>query len=618
MLPRNLALKGCSLLFSLASALSPLRAGDTGDLGLVASDTPQTVSIVFKIRNQQDLERFISQSVDPSSRHFRDFMNTEEFADRYAPLPWDFFHVLEYIKKQGITVNEIMDNRMVIRATGTTAQFNALLNTELHEYSEHGHRFHRPSKNLQVPEEIKDIVLTVMGLDTQPAVRSHSIDINQIITPDMMGNPLPLAVPSAQAAATGVPGNLTVADVANLYNINPLYHQRINGGGQTLGIATMATFDPADAYAYWNALGLNVDPHRIQVIPIDGGAGSDPIGVSETTLDVEQAGGLAYRSKILVYEAPNTSSGFLDLFYRAVSDNRVDTLSVSWGLTEFFYDETTRQAYHQAFLEAAAQGIPVFAASGDAGAFDVTRYYSAPYFSPLNSVDFPASDPYITAAGGTTLPTSLSIFGSNVVVPQERPWGWNYLENAVVQSQGQFVYDTQFFPVGGGGGVSSFFPVPTWQAGIPGAQATPSDFSTWTYYPSYPDTSGSQFWGTLPSGFAGRNVPDVSLNADPLTGYQIYLDGSFRAFGGGTSFVAPQLNGIASLLTQATGGRLGFLNPQLYRLFAKHGYGPRSPFRAITTGDNLYWQAGPHYNPASGLGTLDVSILASELGHGRR
>ena len=167
--------------------------------------------------------------------------------------------------------------------------------------------------------------------------------------------------------------------------------------------------------------------------------------------------------------------------------------------------------------------------------------------------------------------------------------------------------------------MSSAFPMPSWQGRLSGTQATPANFNTLYYYPNYgpgnPDQSGAEVWAVLPPGYVGRNVPDVSLNADPFTGYLTYFAGSFSAGWGGTSFVAPQLNGIAALLTQANEGRLGFLNPQLYRAFQKYGYNSRSPFHAITTGTNLYWQAGAHYNPASGLGTLNVVNLGTALDH---
>jgi subtilase family serine protease len=121
-----------------------------------------------------------------------------------------------------------------------------------------------------------------------------------------------------------------VGDVANFYDINPLYKAGINGRGQTVGIATLANFLPSDAYAYWSLIGLIILPNRITQVHVDGGGElSADAGSGETSLDVEQSGGLAPNAKIIVYDAPNTNPGIIDLFYKAASDNLVDSLSVS-------------------------------------------------------------------------------------------------------------------------------------------------------------------------------------------------------------------------------------------------------------------------------------------------
>jgi subtilase family serine protease len=605
--------RGGRILLTLAATVLPLTAGTVQDLGAVAQETPQSVSIIFKLRNQAELEHFISRSVDPQAMGFRNFMDTREFAENFGPRPWDLVQVLQVIDQLGITVNGILDDRMVIKATGTTAQFNALLGTELHQYREGGRNYQKPNCKPTLPATIQDLVLMVAGLDSQSQAKAHHVTTAR--TEALAGLAQAMVLPPAGATATGAPGSFTVGDVANLYNINPLYQHRITGKGRTLGIATLASFDPADAYAYWSAIGLQVDPHRIHVIPVDGGAGTD--GADETTLDVEQAGGLAYQASVFVYEAPNTDAGFLDLFYQAVSENRVDSLSVSWGLGEEFRDNDTLAAFHQVFLEAAAQGIPLFASAGDNGAFDMNGPLPTPFWAPVNSVDHPASDPYVTAAGGVTLPVTLVARLGTIVVPQERAWGWDYLENYFVTNYGQFYYDSKLFPVGGGGGVSSVFPVPAWQIQAGGAQLTPAADSEILFYPNYtatdPDTSGAVDYGPLPPGYAGRNLPDVALNADPFTGYLLYFGGAFYNGYGGTSFVAPQLNGITTLLTQAAGGRVGYLNPQLYRQYLRFGQGAGSPFQAVTAGDNLFWAASTGYNPATGLGTLDVTRLVQRL-----
>lgn len=121
---------------------------------------------------------------------------------------------------------------------------------------------------------------------------------------------------------------------------------------------------------------------------------------------------------------------------------------------------------------------------------------------------------------------------------------------------------------------------------------------------------------------SGRNVPDVSLNADPFTGYTLYdsfsggPDGSGWSAGwGGTSFVVPQLNGITALMDSIGGGRLGFLNPALYQLAEQsNAYGQsNSPFNDITAGDNWYYDATTGYDQATGIGSLNVTNLETGL-----
>src|SRR6185312_15224734 len=102
----------------------------------------------------------------------------------------------------------------------------------------------------------------------------------------------------------------------------------------------------------------------------------------------------------------------------------------------------------------------------------------------------------------------------------------------------------------------------------------------------------------LPARFPGRNVPDISMNADPDTGYVIFYTSDVFGFEvltffGGTSFVAPQLNGLTALFNQGVGGRLGLLNSDLYDLVLfGQGYGGRHPpLRDITDGNNWFYNA---------------------------
>lgn len=124
----------------------------------------------------------------------------------------------------------------------------------------------------------------------------------------------------------------------------------------------------------------------------------------------------------------------------------------------------------------------------------------------------------------------------------------------------------------------------------------------------------------LPAFYPGRNVPDISFNADPQTGYVVYYTSSVTGFGaepgwGGTSFVAPQLNGVSALLGQYLNKRIGSLNAPLYSLAASGQayFGSDAPLHAIAYGDNWFYHGSNGYNPAAGLGTLDVANFAQTL-----
>jgi kumamolisin len=194
-----------------------------------------------------------------------------------------------------------------------------------------------------------------------------------------------------------------------------------------------------------------------------------------------------------------------------------------------------------------------------------------------------------------------------LVVSTQQVWGWDYLQNWLVQYISPN-YQNQLFPVGGGGGVSIFWPLPAYQKVTAGIRLSE---------PGQSVIYQGQILLNLPANFRGRNLPDVSLNADPYSGYIIYAQvlGGVAPGWGGTSFVAPQLNGVSALISQKMGAkRIGLWNPTLYRLQNSHGYGSGSPFVDITTGDNWFYYGIPGYEPGAGIGALDVTKLAFSFG----
>ena len=251
-----------------------------------------------------------------------------------------------------------------------------------------------------------------------------------------------------------------------------------------------------------------------------------------------------------------------------------------------------------------------------------------PFFSAQLTVDAPGSDPAITSAGGTTVAaTQPGIPAAGcpaITITQERVWGWDYIAQDWASCLANLGLTAQdLFPSGGGGGVSSFWRIPYYQQFTFGTQRTQPG-QTLIFYPNYPSLSGAEVINTLPADFPGRNQPDLSFNADPQSGY-IVVDctdfpaatnpGCAEGGWGGTSFVAPQLNAMTTLIDEASGGRVGLLNPTVYAL-AQGGffaYGRGGPFNDITAGDNWFYFGVRGYDDGSGIGTVNAANLAYEF-----
>jgi subtilase family serine protease len=474
-----------------------------------------------------------------------------------------------------------------------------------------------------LPGNLAHFVLSILGLTSYPTFGSDAAH-----TP---------ALKSGVKPAVEQTGALTPEDFASQYNLDPLYKRGATGAGTTIGIVTLASLTPSDPEFFWsNTLGISTKANRISLVNVDGGSGpvSDAAGSGETTLDVEQSGALAPDADIVVYQAPNTDFGFVDGFFDAASQNTADTVSASWGESETeiqaaVNDGTESPTYaisfDEAFLELAAQGQSAFVSAGDFGAYTAIEDLGTTNLSAGN----PDSSPWITTAGGTTLPGTVPLTATDsATIPVQRTWGWDWLwphyADFGAPSEAAFASAE---PLGGGGGFSVLEPTPLYQQLVPSAhQFSATEYLTpvdpepidglteptaWTLNPSPSVIRGS---GT------GRATPDVSADGDPFTGYEEYFTGfsgdPLETGWGGTSFVAPQLNGSTALIDSLLGHRVGFWNPAIYQ-FA--GRGGNSPFTPLDTpsnsNDNLYYTGTPGhvYNVGSGLGTPNLARLAGDF-----
>ena len=609
------------------------QAIDRGALTAESGTTPLSITIALRLRDLSEAENLLKALHTPGDPQFHQFLTAKQFVARFAPTHVDVAKVMAALGKYGLAVQRT--TATTLKVTGLPADMERAFAVSLHSYevpahdNVPGYTFHAPLTPATIPAEISTVVAAVVGLDSRPRFRP----LYRTVSPNlkMVGS-----VP--QTGTPDEPGFWTVTDFADYYDVQPLYRRGVTGRGRTIGIVTFASFTPSDAFAYWSALNLSVDPNRIKIVNVDGGPGapSDASGSGETTLDVEQSGGVAPGARIIVYQAPGTGQGSIDDFAAAIDGNSAETISVSWGDWEECAnrgigdfpsacmppDPNYVQALHELFVRAAIQGQTLFAASGDWGAYtDSIDCPMADVCSDTLSVLYPASDTAITAAGGTTLP-GLQQYCLNeactppfydINIPHERVWGWDYLEGYCAALGYPTPIACGIFPVGGGGGVSVMFAEPSYQFFIPGTQLS---------QPGQSWIVNGELVYALPANYPGRNVPDLSFNADPDTGYVVYYTSepsgvfSITSYWGGTSFVAPQLNGVSALLGEyLLGSRLGLLNFPLYDLaLTGQAYtGPNAPLHAIKHGDNWFYYGRDGYSPAAGLGTLDVTNFADSF-----
>ncbi len=375
--------------------------------------------------------------------------------------------------------------------------------------------------------------------------------------------------------------------IRKAYGVTPLLNGGFTGKGQSIVIIDSfgSPTIVQDLKVFDQGYGLP-DPPSLKIVSPLGTINFDPnnsdmIGWAfETTLDVEWAHALAPDANIVLMTSPVSETEgvqglpeFLYLEKYAVSHNLGKIISQSWGATEnTLFNPGGRQILNQFnnfYKQAGQEGVTFFASAGDGGSSNVdingNNY-------PFPTVIFPASSPYVTSVGGT------SLFASNTGNYQsETVW------DEVAQSAGA-----------GGGGISQVFKEPAYQtANLPASEQS------------------------LLNG--NRGIPDIAYNADPLTSILVYTSFIPNAAGyyliGGTSEGSPQWAGIIADADQMAGHPLGFLNPALYQLGNSHA---ANSYHDITVGNNGYngipgYNATPGWDPASGWGSPKASGLLPAL-----
>jgi kumamolisin len=485
-----------------------------------------TVSVIVRRKNPLNVARVAKTRVSRA-----------EYRQKYAADPADIKQIRAFAKEFGLTVEteQPKPERRTVLLSGPVAAMQKAFGVELKQAAVAGTTYRVREGGIHIPASLGKIVTAVLGLDNRPQAQPH-FRVRKSPTGTR---------PNADSTGT----SYTPVQVAELY-------QFPTGGaaGQTIGIIELGGgFRAADITAYFKSLGLTAP--KVTAVSVDKGKNSPSTASGsdgEVMLDIEVAGAVASGANIAVYFTPNTDQGFTDAISTAVHDttNKPSVISISWGGPESSWTQQSMTALDEACQSAAALGITITVAAGDNGSSDGVT-------TGGNHVDFPASSPHVLACGGTKL------IGSGSTITSEVVW------NETASNEGAT-----------GGGVSTVFALPTWQA-----------------------NSKVPLAGT----FAGRGVPDVAGDADPETGYTVRVDGQTMVIGG-TSAVAPLWAGLIALNNAQNKNTAGFIQPTLYTSKGA------SAFHDITSGNNGAFSAGPGWDACTGqgspIGTAIVSLLA--------
>lgn len=511
-------------------------------IGQLESSARVPLSVGLKLRNQAELANLIARMQNPKDELYGHFLTPEQFTDRFAPSSEDVLKVTEYLQSKGLEIKNIHPNHLLIEVEGSAADVEKAFQVQLHQYRKvSGKVAFAPLSEPMLDAEIAPLLNGVVGINTFSEFHHH------------------IRMAHANHPAGSAPqGGLGPSDLRSAYNLSSASQ---DGSGETLAVMELDGYTTSDISTYARQFGITKAP-KLKNVLVSGATGEAGDGAVEVTLDLQVMIAIAPgASQILVYEGPNTDAGLLATYSKIATDNKAREISTSWGQPETQASSASLQSENTIFMQMASQGQSLFAASGDSGAYDDGSNIS---------VDDPASQPYVTGVGGTSL-----TMGSGSSYGSESAWS--------AQADGENPAS------GGGGGISTIWSAPSYQAGL----------------------ANSSNQGST----SMRMVPDVSLDANPTTGYGIYYQGQWGVVGG-TSAAAPAWAAFAALVNQArlanSQAPLGLANPALYAIAKTSAYA--NDFHDIADGStNLYYPAVTGYDMATGLGSFNGASLLSDL-----
>jgi Pro-kumamolisin, activation domain/HYDIN/CFA65/VesB-like, Ig-like domain/Cep192 domain 4 len=641
-------------LVKLADNTRP-EANAANDRGPATPDFPME-HMLLQLRRppeqEQAFEEYLGELQDPKSPNYHHWLTAAEIGNRYGLAAQDLATITGWLKSQGFTVNEVYPNGTLIDFSGTAGQVHRAFHTEIDHLDVNGKPHTANMSDPEIPAALAPAIVGVVSLS------------------DFRPRPQNVARPNYSVTFSGVPYYLLVpADLATIYNLNPLFSAGYSGQGQTIVVVEDSNlYKTSDWTTFRSKFGLaSAYPHGSlsQVHP--GGCTNPGVNAddSEAEIDAEWASAGAPSAAIKVASCRSTSAtfgGFIAMENLLSSGIPPAIMSVGYGDSESDLGAAGNAYINSLYQQAAGEGVSVFVAAGDQGAassdFDasaathginVNGFASTPYDVAVGGTDFSdtyagTNDTYWNSRNGTD-------YGSARSYVPEIPWNDScasgllatYLGYATTYgsaglcNSSDAVSNELLDVVGGGGGPSGC------ATGTPGSTDVVSGSCQ-----GYPKPSWQSVFGIPDDGV--RDLPDVSLFAgdgiwghyyvvcysDPASGYYGYpctgAPSNWAGFGG-TSFGAPIMGAIQALVNQRAGGRQGNPNPAYYSLAAtEYGSGGSAScdsslgnradssciFYDVTQGDMDVPCTGTHncYKPSGTYGVLSTSNSAYQPAYG--
>ena len=551
--------------YPLAASSAMAQVVAHGDRFVRAAADQESVQFVLALplKDSAGLEKKLHELYDPKNPSFRHFMTAAEFDAKYAPSAAEYSVLKAFARSSGLNVVRELPGHTLLGVSGDVASIRRLFGVQMNwRQTSEGALYFAGDREPASPSALAALGGHAAMLNQKPPrplIRRASV------------TPKPNAGTGPTGSTRGDTPSYVPSDIKTAYNLNS-----IQNGGTPVALFELSTANYADAQVYATAYGLNnpipTSSESTWLKNVDGGT-TDTSGSLEVMLDVDMVMAVSNPTSLYIYSAP--LSGWLDEYKQIAEDNLVGQVSSSWtNGCEAEVGASTMAQENAVFQQMAAQGMAVFIAAGDQGSYPENEGGYGCDGSGVQVTD-PASQPYVTSAGGTSLTTSTSqAYVSETV--------WNDLSTGFGAT---------------GGGVSANWTIPWYQSGL--------------------TTSDTEFSTTM------RNTPDMSLNADPYTGYYIYSsdDGGWNPNIGGTSAVAPQLASFWSLVSKTLGSRAGFANPVIYTI-GRNSTLYASAFHDVTVGNNgcapngnqaCDYDAFAGYDNATGLGSYNGANLYNSV-----